>query len=380
MAGLLGTLFSSKEDYFAAQVELKNQTRAFPERKLWGKDRFLRETVNDSLLVSGGNDMERAALICSVLNERQGCRVVLHNGNPCLEAVALRRRGFAVHEWDGFLHGQADKARMLAVLEDGVNDRELLVFFSFAMEVCEALRMPIDLVTLAGIDWLGIGWQQDLLQIAERETALDLLDRYDRQMASLAAKAVCSMEKIRRSSGNKPEAFEKAADGNGLVVKNVIGNSSAAVQQCFAVLLDAVERGMPLTLVLDNVYLPGHPLIAEKIRNRKLVLSGEDIGGYSDGLPVIGDSFDIVLFRHNIAESSRKLSLQYFGEFDRLKVETGISIGRKSTSVFSYHQNKSVSIQETRDMRLKPEKIMSLDKGRAVFRLVSGEEGVVQMF
>lgn len=104
------------------------------------------------------------------------------------------------------------------------------------------------------------------------------------------------------------------------------------------------------------------------------------IGGYSDGLPVIGDSFDIVLFRHNIAESSRKLSLQYFGEFDRLKVETGISIGRKSTSVFSYHQNKSVSIQETRDMRLKPEKIMSLDKGRAVFRLVSGEEGVVQMF
>ena len=46
------------------------------------------------------------------------------------------------------------------------------------------LNKPTTVQGMYSIDWLGIGWQQELLTSPfNRDRALDLLNRYDRNMA-----------------------------------------------------------------------------------------------------------------------------------------------------------------------------------------------------
>ena len=63
MLNILSTLFDNNETYLSKHVAGINRTQAFPARKQVNSEEFIRNTFNDSIIVSGGSDEERSVLI-----------------------------------------------------------------------------------------------------------------------------------------------------------------------------------------------------------------------------------------------------------------------------------------------------------------------------
>lgn len=77
MLKVLSTLFDSNETYLSKHVAGINRAQAFPTRNLVNSDEFIRNTINDSIIVSGGSDEERSVLLLGLTRSSQGCVVII---------------------------------------------------------------------------------------------------------------------------------------------------------------------------------------------------------------------------------------------------------------------------------------------------------------
>ena len=93
MENILSAIFTSDQRYFMNHISHRNHSLEFPARKLVSGEEFIYGTMGDSLLVSGGTDEERSALLIGYIRRVQGCVLVLHNGNCYLSADNLRKYG-----------------------------------------------------------------------------------------------------------------------------------------------------------------------------------------------------------------------------------------------------------------------------------------------
>ena len=184
MLKVLSTLFDSNETYLSKHVAGINRAQAFPTRNLVNSDEFIRNTINDSIIVSGGSDEERSVLLLGLTRSSQACVVIIHNGNRYITADRLRRYGINASLWSENIYSGFSKTQLLSILTADNSDNDLAFFYSYAFDVCEVLNKPTTVQGMYSIDWLGIGWQQELLTSPfNRDRALDLLNRYDRNMA-----------------------------------------------------------------------------------------------------------------------------------------------------------------------------------------------------
>ena len=176
MANLLSTLFASNEMYLSKHVSGLNKRQTFPVRNRIPMREFLNGVSRDSILVSGGTDEERSVFLTGIVRAFPGCTVMLHNGNPYMTVERLRHYGINAENWHDNIYEGMTKAQMISLLTENEKDDDLSFFFSFALEVCEVLGKPLTLASLSQIDWLGIGWQEELLSVrGQRERAMDLL-------------------------------------------------------------------------------------------------------------------------------------------------------------------------------------------------------------
>ena len=193
MLKVLSTLFDSNETYLSKHVAGINRAQAFPTRNLVNSDEFIRNTINDSIIVSGGSD----------------------------ENI-----------YSGF-----SKTQLLSILTADNSDNDLAFFYSYAFDVCEVLNKPTTVQGMYSIDWLGIGWQQELLTSPfNRDRALDLLNRYDRNMAEKAVKGVCRLERLSRGNMIGESSVADGFNDGKVIIKEVYGSNSAMSKQCLEII------------------------------------------------------------------------------------------------------------------------------------------------
>lgn len=375
MADLLTTLFGSRDSYLAARVKDLNKSQAYPIRTHVLPSEFLNGTVNDSTLISGGTDEERSTTILAIAKSTPGCVVILHNGNNHLDVQNLNKNGIKAVEWDENIYGGMTKGQMIAVLTNDSEDRDLAFFFAFAFDVLETMNKPITIQNLLALNWLDIGWQQELfMKATDYDKALDIMARYDKAMAERAAKAVRKIEQISRNEGNAGFRLDDAINSGNIIVKEIYGSNSAFCKQCLEIIRAKAETGQKFTLILDGIYLDS-PVIKDDFRNVNLVLAGADISKYTDNMNLTNRACNIVVFNHVNTGSCRILSENYFGEYDRIEKDS--TRGYSSAFMQTPTYNNSVTIRRIRDTRLKPELINSLEFGKAFVRLKNGTEGYI---
>ncbi|MBR6326052.1 MAG: hypothetical protein IKR61_04535 [Lachnospiraceae bacterium] len=378
MANLLTTLFASDQKFLASHLSDVNKINAFPVRNLVPADHFIRSVCRDSVLISGGTDEERSVLLMGLIQHSPDCVVLLQNGNRYLDADMLRRHGIPAGRWEDSLYNGLSKAEMLSMLAGDEKDFELAPFYTFAFDVCETLGKPVTPASLMEIDWIGISWQQDLLAVSgQRDRALDLINRYDRDMAARAAKGICKIERLTRSiRGNRTATAPDFASGK-VLVREVYGSSSALCRQCLEVIRLSAEKGHTFTLILDDLYLPDAPVIRENYRNVRLILSAEDLTQLSGDLRLTNRSCDIVAFNHPAYGSAKAISEQYFGEYERLFSDS--TTGYSQSFLEPKARNASLTVRRGRDTRLPPEQLTALPLGYACVRLKNGIEGSIRI-
>lgn len=377
MPGLLTTLFASNETYLSKHVASINKTHAFPARNYVSSNEFISNTINDSIIVTGGRDEERSVLLLGLTRSSQGCVVIIHNGNRYITTERLRRYGINADSWSENIYLGLSKVQLLSILTADNKDEDLTFFYSYAMEVCEVLDKPMTIQGMHSIDWLGIGWQQELLiNPSQRERALDLLNRFDRNMAEKAVKGVCRLERLSR--GNTPGELS-ISDGfkNGkVIIKEVYGSDSAMTKQCLEIIQAEAEKGQCFTLILDDVYIDV-PIIRDNFRNVRLILSGTDVTQYKDNMKITNRACSIVAFNHSNYGSCKAISENWFGEYDRLYSESSSGYSKSFFEPRTY--NKSVTVRQNRDTRLKPEMIATIPFGCAFIRARNGLEGYISI-
>ena len=163
MINILSTLFDSNEAYLSKHVAGINRTQAFPARSYVNSEEFIRNTINDSIIVSGGSDEERSGLLLGLIRSSQDCVVIIHNGNRYITAERLGRCGINAGHWRENIYSGFSKTQLLSILTADNADTDLLFFYSYALDVCEVLNKPMTVQGMYSIDWLGISWQQELL-------------------------------------------------------------------------------------------------------------------------------------------------------------------------------------------------------------------------
>lgn len=378
MAGLLTTLFASNEAYLSKHVASINKTQSFPARNLVAANEFISNTINDSIIVSGGSDEERSVLLLGLARSSPGCVVIIHNGNRYITADRLRRYGMSAKPWSDNIHSGLSKAQMLSVLTADSSEDDLVFFYAYALEVCEVLNKPISIQSMYSIDWLGIGWQQELLSVSsQRDRVLDLLNRFDRNMAEKAVKGVCRLERLSRGNVSREDSSvtERFRSGN-IIVKEVFGSSSAVCKQCLEIIQAEAEKGQVFTLVLDDIYLDV-PIIKDNFRNVRLILSGADVSQYKENMRLTNRSCSVVAFNHANYGSCKSISENCFGEYDRLYSETSKGYSKSFLEPKTY--NNTVTVRQNRDTRLKPEMIATIPFGCAFIRTRNGIEGYISV-
>lgn len=234
MASLLSTLFSSRDSYLTNHISKINCDNSFPVHYKLKYDELIHGMGDKSLLVSGGTDEERSILLMSVIRSITSKIIVLHNGNRFLKADSMKKCGIQAEEWDGNIYKGMNKAQIISLLAGEKTDDELLFFYAYAFEVCEVLGVPISVEGINSIDWLGVKWQQDLLMnVSQRDRALDLLSRFDRQMAEKAVKGMCRVERLSRSMlSNHGKGLTDILDKETVLTKEVYGSNSYVTRQC----------------------------------------------------------------------------------------------------------------------------------------------------
>lgn len=375
MASLLSTLFSSRDNYLANHITGINSRNAFPMSCKLGYQELIDGMENKSLLVSGGTDEERTRLLVGVLQSIDGKKILLHNGNHFLKADSLNRCGIYAKEWGGNIYKGMNKHQILSLLSGEKEDEELLFFYAYAFEVCEVLGIPVSVEGIYSIDWLGTKWQQELLMNdLQRERALDLLRRFDQQMAAKAVKGMCRMERLSRIVDHAEYGIKDTLENGFLLTKEIFGSNSLVTRQCMESVQALAESGIQLTLVLDDVYLADHALIKDNIRNVRLILSADDITKLSSDMRLTNRSCNVAMFRHPNYESAKVLSENYFGSYDKLVND--VSRGQSKVFLTATTHNSSVTVRHERELRLKPEQLVQLPVGKMCVHLVNGQEGV----
>ena len=377
MAGLLTTLFASNETYLAKHVNSINRNQAFPARNLVSSSDFITNTSNDSIIVSGGSDEERSVLLLGLVKSSPGCVVIIHNGNSYINPEWLRRYGINAALWSDDIYSGLTKPQILSILTSDTNENDLAFFYSYALEVCEVLNKPMTIQGMYSIDWLGTGWQQELLTVPlQRDRALDLLNRYDKNMAEKAVKGLCRLERLSRIYGNNGVSLTEGFRNGNVIIKKVYGSASATCRQCLEIVQAEAESGQMFTLILDDVYLDV-PIIRDNFRNVRLVLSGADVSQYSENFRITNRQCSIVAFKHSNCRSCKAISETYFGEYDRLYSETSRGYSKKILEPKTY--STSVTVRQNRDTRLKPELLNTIAYGCAFVRTQNGIEGYISI-
>lgn len=377
MINILSTLFDSNETYLSKHVAGINRTQAFPARNYVNSDEFIRNTFKDSIIVSGGSDEERSVLLLGLIRSSQDCVVIIHNGNRYITAERLGRYGINASHWSENIYSGFSKTQLLSILTADNADTDLVFFYSYALDVCEVLNKPMTVQGMYSIDWLGIGWQQELLtNTSNRDRALDLLNRFDRNMAERAVKGVCRLERLSRGNTIGDTSISEGFNNSKVIIKEVYGSNSAMSKQCLEIIQSEAERGQNFTLVLDDVYIDV-PLIRDNFRNVRLILSGTDVSQYQDNMKITNRAYSIVVFNHSNYGSCKAISENWFGEYDRLYSESSSGYSKFFLEPRTY--NKSVTVRQNRDTRLKPEMIATTPFGCAFIRSRNGLEGYISV-
>ena len=377
MLNVLSTLFDSNETYLSKHVAGINRTQAFPARNRLNSEEFIRDTFNDSIIVSGGSDEERSVLLLGLTRSSQGCVVIIHNGNRYITAERLRKYGINACHWSENIYSGFSKTQLLSLITIDHSDNDLAFFYSYALDVCEVLNKPMTVPGMYSIDWLGIGWQQELLSNPyNRDRALDLLNRFDRNMAEKAVKGVCRLERLSRGNSIGESSILEGFNNGKVIIKEVYGSNSAMSKQCLEIIQSEAEKGQNFTLILDDVYVDV-PIIRDNFRNVRLTLSGTDVSQYQDNMKITNRACSIVAFNHSNYGSCKAISENWFGEYDRLYSESSSGYSKSFLEPRTY--NKSVTVRQNRDTRLKPEMIATIPFGCAFIRSRNGLEGYISV-
>lgn len=377
MLNVLSTLLDSNETYLSKHVAGINRTQAFPARNRVNSDEFIRNTFNDSIIVSGGSDEERSVLLLGLTRSSQGCVVIIHNGNRYITTERLGRYGINASHWSENIYSGFSKTQLLSILTADETDADLVFFYSYALDVCEVLNKPMTVQGMYSIDWLGIEWQRELLADSyNRDRALDLLNRFDRNMAERAVKGICRLERLSRGNTIGDTSILEGFSNGKVIIKEVYGSNSAMSKQCLEIIQSEAERGQNFTLVLDDVYIDV-PIIRDNFRNVRLILSGTDVSQYQDNMKITNRACSIVAFNHSNYGSCKAISENWFGEYDRLYSESSSGYSKSFLEPRTY--NKSVTVRQNRDTRLKPEMIATIPFGCAFVRSRNGLEGYISV-
>lgn len=378
MSGLLSTMFASRESYLSQYINKRNFDKEFPVSRLCNPRDVMYSIGCNPVIVSGGSSEERSAFIMETLKLKDGCKILIHNGNRYLEHRNVAKYCQNVYAWDEDIYAGMNKYQMISMLSEKGAVNELVPFYAFACEVCEVLGIPTTIHGLASIDWLGVGWQRQLaMNQSDRERAMDLLSRYDCNMAAKSVEAMCKLEQMTRTPGSRGIGIAEAILGGKTLVKQVYGSDCAITKQCLNIALAEAEKGRNFSLVLDDIYIPNNPLIKDNFRNVSLMLSANDIYELSPELCLTNRPYDVVLFRHANYASAKAISERYMGEFDKLISESSVSNSRPTLGTNTY--TNSLSVRRGSELRLKPEKLMNLGQGEALIRLCNGTEGKIRL-
>lgn len=375
MFSLISTIFSDRDSYLEGHISKINTGNSFPKERRIGHAQLLSGVEYNSVLITGGTDEERTGCLLGILRSSRERTVILHNGNPYLTPERIRRCGIYAQEWDHDIYKNMNKKQILSLLEADDQNKDLISFFAYALEVCEVLGRTASIKSINDIDWLGIEWQQDLLNVVnQRERALDLLGRFDKNMAEKAIKGMCKIEKLSRGNNNVGTGLETLLSSGTILVKCVYGSNSQTTKQCFEALQAVAESGINFTLILDDIFAEEIPLIKDNYRNVRLVLSADDIAQYNQSLHITNRNCSIIVFRHPNYGSARIISETYFGEYDKFISEK--NSGQSKTFFAQTTYNTSTTIRKGRELRLRPDYIVDLPRGCAFVHLLNGEEGV----
>ena len=379
MASLLSTLFSSRDSYLNNHISKINSGNSFPINRKLGNDELINSMDNNSLMISGGTDEYRSALLINIVRSIGGKCIVLHNGNRFLKADKINENGIKAEEWDGDIYKGMNKNQIISLLAGEKADDDLLFFYAYAFEVCEVLGIPISIEGINSIDWLGVKWQQDLLiNTSQRNRALDLLSRFDRQMAEKAVKGMCKVERLSRGIfSNHGKGLMDILDNEKVLTKEVYGSNSYVTRQCMEAIQALAESGVHFTLILDDVYLADSSLIKENFRNVRLILAADDITQFDSCMHITNRKCNVVILNHANFGSAKVLSETYFGEYDKLIND--YTSGNSRSFLAATTHNNSMTVRQGRELRLKPEYIVNLPVGVALVHLVNGQEGVVYL-
>jgi len=370
--------FSSWDQCLRQRVQARNQALAFPLELCTEPERFYQALGRQSLLVSGGRDQDRAAvLLGTACSAPAGLpTVILHNGNPYLMPQALSalpQLETRVWSYDPLIG--CSRGQQLARLAAGSRE-ELAVFWAFALDVCQALGLPEQLTSLADIQWTATQWQHQVIQTCPPDLAADLLGRFDRSMAGLAAQASLFLARMCPpgvGGGILPlcNLAEGLEQDRVLTIPLLGGAGDPMLKQCLSVLTEAMSRGTAFQLLLDNVPVPAHhPLVYSPAAQVQLVLAADDLCALA-GAPaeLTCRGCGAVLFRHGAETSAKRLSLHFFGEYDRMFLDQTAGRGQQAAHPMDHSAQQSLSTRSAKDLRLPARSIQQLPMGAACVRL-----------
>lgn len=378
MAGLLTTMFASRENYLSQHINKKNCNNEFPVSRICNPRDVMNSFGKNPVIVSGGSKEERSAFLIETLKLKDGCKILIHNGNNYLGIGNVAKYCPNACAWDENIYIGMSKCQMISLLSENGMAYELVPFYAFACEVLEVLEMPISIQNLASIDWLGVQWQKKLVtEQVDRDRAMDLLSRYDSNMAAKSVQAMCKLEQMIRTPGRGGIGIKEAISGRKTLIKEVYGSDCATTRQCLDIVLAEAEKGNNFSLLLDDIYIKDHALIKDNFRNVSLVFSSNDIYELSSDLRITNRPYDVVLFRHANYTSAEAISKRYIGDFDKLINETSVSSSKPTLGTTTC--TNSLSVRHGRELRLKPEKIMNLGLGEAYVHLHNGMEGKIRL-
>lgn len=376
----LSALFSSRQHYLNRTIQANNQLHTFPLRTALQPGEYLERLGSRPLLISGGTEEERGVLLGDALARAPAGtrRVILHGGNRALRPEVLAQKGLPTAAWTWDLLAGMTPVQQLAMLTEDGRDRELAPFWALALEICRVLGEPITLDSLAGLDWLGGSWQLRLLREAHRDTAMDLLRRYDAGMAARATQAAARLEVLRRAGGSGTASGLPAAGGT-IWSAEIQGGSEALARHRLDLLLDSVERGERLVLAVDGLTLR-HPLLERPIPGVRMLRAAPDLftlPGGPEALPVQGCG--VVLLRHTAYGSAERLSAHFFGTYECLVTETSTGYQQRSVGLLPEVRNIGMSVRRQRELRLPPRILTILPAGMACAALPDGWEGLLRL-
>ena len=170
LPSVINALLSTRDGYLKNEVARVNRNNSFPTSNIISGCQFFAgdEYLYNDLVISGSNDEERACAIARYVKSLYGRIpiVLLHSGNYYLSDSVFQRLGMKVHNWNIDPLDGLSKTECLSVLtrtEDSYQS-DLPIFYSFALDVLNALGMSYSVISLCSIDWTSVNWLEEVAQ------------------------------------------------------------------------------------------------------------------------------------------------------------------------------------------------------------------------